>query len=234
MFKTIGIQFAFLTIAISILFSQASAVTPGQDAADPGSFPERAIEMNRAGIQLAELAMQRAQDGLVKDFARTIVSHHMHVLQTLEGPQTTSSTNDPSATSSGLETNDQISDDNADGAPAQSADQTAGREKPDLITTTTITRSVLTLEHQQDLDRLSLLSDSQFDRRFIDLMVNEYRLTVRMFEQEAGILGTRQTELRHKAPPSPGDRAEMARNLLPALKQQLSRAEETRIHFKYR
>ena len=86
-------------------------------------------------------------------------------------------------------------------------------------------RNVLTPEHHQALNKLSSLSGSQFDRNFIDTIVYEYRRTIRLFEQEAGISTTHQNKLRRTAPPASGETADLARDLLPGLRQQLSEAE---------
>jgi len=85
-------------------------------------------------------------------------------------------------------------------------------------------RNVLTPEHHQTLNKLSLLSGSEFDREFMDTIVYEYRRTIRLFEQEGGISTVHQIKLRRTAPPA-GEMADIARELLPVLRQQLSEAE---------
>ncbi len=84
---------------------------------------------------------------------------------------------------------------------------------------------LLTSEHQETLQRLSLLSAKEFDREFVDVMTSEHRRGVRMIEQEAGITTAHQQKIGHTAPSRPGQMAYVARDLLPALKQQLAQSE---------
>jgi predicted outer membrane protein len=88
-----------------------------------------------------------------------------------------------------------------------------------------VDRNVVTPEHQRALERLSLLAGSEFDREFIDEILYEYRRIIRLFEQEAGIPTVHQTKLRRTIPPAPGEMADLARDLLPSLRQQLSDTE---------
>jgi predicted outer membrane protein len=86
--------------------------------------------------------------------------------------------------------------------------------------------TLLTSEHQETLEHLSLLSATEFDREFMDVMTSEHRRGVRMFEQEAGIRTEHQTKLRNIGPLRPGPTADVARDLLPASRQQLAQSEE--------
>src|SRR5215813_10203402 len=86
-------------------------------------------------------------------------------------------------------------------------------------------QSLVTPEHQEALEKLSLVSSSEFDREFIDAIVYESHRTIRLLEQESGISTVHQNKLRRTAPPAPGEMADIARNLLPFLRVQLSEAE---------
>jgi predicted outer membrane protein len=86
--------------------------------------------------------------------------------------------------------------------------------------------TLLASEHQQTLEHLSLLSAMEFDREFVDVMTSEHRRGVRLMEQEAGIRTEHQTKLRNTAPLRPGPTADVARDLLPASRQQLAQSEE--------
>ncbi len=101
------------------------------------------------------------------------------------------------------------------------------------IAYTGVDRNVLTAEHREALERLSLLSGLDFDRNFIDTIVYEFRRAIRLFEQEAGISTMHQNKLRRTAPPAPGEIADLARDLLPFLRQQLSEAESIQREFRY-
>jgi putative membrane protein len=77
MFKRMGVSFAVVSAAFLILSSQGAAVASPQQqaAADPGTFLERAAEMKHAEIQFAHLAMDKAEDERVRNFAATLVQH---------------------------------------------------------------------------------------------------------------------------------------------------------------
>jgi len=185
MFKAAGTRLVFLAAGI-LTGTEISSASLRQDR-DPGTFLERGIEMAHAGIQLAEVATNKAEDARVKHFAKIMAGRQKQVLQTLQGPG---------------------QNDQARGVAYDSAD-----------------RNVITIEHHQTLERLSLLSGSEFDREFIDAIVYEYRRAIRLFEQECGISTMHQKKLRRTAPPSSGEMADVARDLLPSLREQLSDAE---------
>jgi predicted outer membrane protein len=86
--------------------------------------------------------------------------------------------------------------------------------------------NILTSEHQETLNHLSLLLAMDFDREFVDVITSEHRRGVRLVEQEAGLATAHQKKLRNTVPPRPGDMADVARDLLPAFKQQLAQSEE--------
>jgi len=169
-------------LAASILLCSFQTWAAAQDrkATDPRSFLERAVEMNRFQIQLAEFARSKSQDDRVAQIADNTVRNATQALERL---------------------------DNA--APATASDA-----------------NLLTSEHQETLQYLSMLSAMEFDPKFVDVMTSEHRRGVRMIEQEAGIRTAHQSKLRNTAPPRPGQMADVARDLLPASRQQLAESEE--------
>ncbi len=191
MFQRSGIQFVFIAMTIVGLSNQAWPQSRRTEAANPGSFLERAIEMNRAVVRLADLATTRAESPRVSEFAEGTLHRHMHAVLTLEGSVASASTANASAAS------------------------------------TEINRFVLTTEHQDELNRLSGFSGSDFDREFIDALMTEYQRAIKLCQQEAGIAGPRQ-KLRHAPPPIAGDQAAFALDLLPTLQQGLLQLEEIR------
>ena len=166
----------------SILLCSFQTLAAGQtrNARDPRSFLERAVEMNRFQIQLAELARTKSQDNRVTQIADNTVRNATQALERL---------------------------DTAVLATARDA-------------------TLLTSEHQETLQQLSLLSTTEFDRGFVDLMTSEHRRGLRMIEQEAGIRTAHQTKMRNIAPLRPGPMADVARDLLAPSRQQLARSEE--------
>ena len=185
MFKVAGTQLVFLAIAILTFSSEISSAPLRQDG-DPSIFLERSIEMTHASIQLAEVAIDKAEDDRVKHFAENMAVRQKQALQTLDS----------------LSQNRLVREIAYNGGD----------------------RHVLTPEHHQTLNKLSLLSSSEFDREFIDTIVSEYRRSIRLLQQEAGISTMHQNKLRRTAPPA-GEMADLARELLPGLRQQLSEAE---------
>src|SRR5262245_22912245 len=130
---------------------QSGTYQTGTSQANPTTFKDKLIEMNYAEIQLGHLALMKAQNSSVRDFAEMVVSDQTKVLSRLQGMQTSS-------------TSSSTTDSQADPTQSDTTDQTqiAGREKPDMPDT--VDGSKLTRQHQETVDRLKQLSESQFDR----------------------------------------------------------------------
>jgi len=84
MFKATGTRLVFLPTVILTGFTEISSASLRQDR-DPGTFLERGIEMAHAGIQLAEVATNKAEDASLKHFAKIMAGRQKQVLQTLQG-----------------------------------------------------------------------------------------------------------------------------------------------------
>jgi len=82
MFKAAGTRLVFLAAGI-LTGTEISSASLRQDR-DPGTFLERGIEMAHAGIQLAEVATNKAEDARVKHFAKIMAGRQKQVLQTLQ------------------------------------------------------------------------------------------------------------------------------------------------------
>src|SRR5215467_5082215 len=89
MAKKIRVRLVLLGIGIFVLSARLSSVAAGQQAADPSTFTERLIEMNRAEIQFSGIAMSKARDKSVADFAETVVRAHGVSLHKLKGNEAT-------------------------------------------------------------------------------------------------------------------------------------------------
>ncbi len=84
MFKATGTRLVFLPTVILTGFTEISSASLRQDR-DPGTFLERGIEMAHTGIQLAEVATNKAEDASLKYFAKIMAGRQKQVLQTLQG-----------------------------------------------------------------------------------------------------------------------------------------------------
>ena len=257
MFRKIGLQFAALAMIAMIFTAQGSAqyqkTKPDQTqdqkqdrnqadrdtrtgAKHPTTFHERAVEMNHAEIQLGHLAMEKTQDSRVKDYADMMARDHTQMLNRLQGTRETTSalgrtrdmgTDSRQKPADSIDPSD-VQTDRTDG------DQATKREKPGGMKADTFDRSMLTREHQRDLDRLENLSGAEFDREYISLMVREHRNAIQMFERETGMSATRSDRMPSTRPDDtanvPGDDVvdtkEIAREHLPTWRQHLSQAEQ--------
>lgn len=190
------------------VFAEAQTATRDQ-AKQPATFMDRAIEMNHAEIQLAHLAMTKGQAPQVREFAETIVRDHMQELNRLQGAAN-QAYRQPGQTDQDL-TDRREQHGVLPGQDGIEADS-AAREKPSAPTTTN--RSMLTREHQQMIDRLSKLSGRQFDKEFIDVMVREHRNALQVFEREANNRNASSQD------------STVARELLPQLRQHLTETEQ--------
>jgi predicted outer membrane protein len=179
MYKRARLRLVLFGIGSFIFSGEVLSVLAGQQGADPGSFTERVIEMNRAAIQFGRIAMTRARGQRVVDFADVLIRTHELSLHRLKGIESTEADN-------------------------------------------------LTPEHQKVKDAFSSSADSKFDAEFVAVMVHEEQRVIRLLEQEAGITREGQTGVRHRTPAIPGSMAEVARELLPAQEQLLSKAEDIR------
>ena len=247
MFRKIGVQFATLAI-VAMIFSvqglaqypktrpeQTQDQTQERTQADretrsqtkqPTTFYERAVELNQAEIQFGNLAMNKAEDMRVRDYAEMTVRDHTQMLNRLQGTTETTSTIG--------RTEDMRTESRQ--KPEDSTDQSAlqvEREKPSAMTADRMDRGMLTRDHQQALDRLENLSGEQFDREYINLMVREHRSAIQMYEREARMSGTRQEKAPSTRPesststmPAGIDTKKIAREDLPILRRHLSEAQQ--------
>jgi putative membrane protein len=132
------------------------------------------IEMNVAEVEAGKLAIGKAENAKVKDFAQMMVDDHTQALTKLRGLQ-------------GGQTSD---------------------VKPNA-------------KHQQTADRLAKLSGAQFDRQYMQTMVNDHQQAVRFLEQQAGgraadgSTGAGHTDL-----------SAVARELLPTVRKHLQEAQQ--------
>src|SRR5262252_7821650 len=119
-------------------------------------FLTRAMEMNIADIRMAELAVDRAQNPNVKDFAQMVIRDHNLSLARLRNLR-----------------------DN------RLASSVAGKTDIDQKTAKSIADVSLTPQDQQTLDRLSKLSGADFDRDFMNTMIQDHREAIRVLEAQS-------------------------------------------------
>lgn len=82
----------------------------------------------------------------------------------------------------------------------------------------------LTRQHQQVSDKLSGLTDAEFDKMYMDTMVRDHQQAVQAFQREAGSGSA--TNTRQKPGTKDTTDAEIARELLPTLQKHLSEAQQ--------
>ena len=196
-------------------------------------FLSKAMEINKAEMQLAEMAMNKSQNARVKDFADMIVRDHKEAMDKLKdlheariaGRSKTGSTT--GSTTSGA-TNQ---------TTRNSIDQQSGTDAP------------LTPEHKRVADRLASLSGANFDREFINEMVRGHREAIQLFEAQTHVHNTGGATTRNqpdttsgqqtaRQKPTSGDQkysrsdldkdmdtADFARDMLPTLRHHLEEAE---------
>ena len=119
-------------------------------------FLSRTMEMNIAEIRMAELAADKAQNPKVKDFAQMVIRDHNLVLARVRNLR--------------------------DNRLALSV---AGKTDIDQKTTKSIADVSITPQDQQTLDRLSKLSGADFDREFMNTMIQDHREAIRVLEAQS-------------------------------------------------
>jgi predicted outer membrane protein len=119
-------------------------------------FLSRAMEMNIAEIRMAELAVDRAQNPNVKNFAQMVIRDHNQSLARVRNLR--------------------------DNRLALSV---AGKTDIDQKTTKSIADVSITPQDQQTLDRLSKLSGADFDREFMNTMIQDHREAIRVLEAQS-------------------------------------------------
>ena len=195
-------------------------------------FLSKAMEINKAEVQLGETAMNKSQNTRVKDFADMIVRDHKEAMDKLKdlheariaGRSKTGSTT--GSTTSGA-TNQ---------TTRNSIDQQSGTDVP------------LTPEHKRVADRLASLSGANFDREFINEMVRGHREAIQLFEAQTHVhntggatrnqTGTTTGQQTARRKPTSGDQeysrsdlnkdmdtVDFARDMLPTLRHHLEEAE---------
>jgi putative membrane protein len=202
-------------------------------------FLPKAIEMNYAEVQLGRMATEKASDPQVKNYAQMLVQQHSQALQRLQtggvGSGATSNLNSTTASPATANTS----------TPAGTREgNSASNTSP--AGTTDASGIQLSTEHQQTATRLGSLSGAEFDREFINTMVQEHERAIQFMEsqtqgtgagettdaanQKAGEGGTQPGSDPHAAQPHAGstgssDPAVMAREMLPTLQQHLQQAQ---------
>ena len=119
-------------------------------------FLSRAMEMNIAEIRMAELAADKAQNPHVKDFALMVIRDHNQALARVRNLR--------------------------DNRLALSV---AGKTDIDQKTTKSIADVSITPHDQPTLDRLSKLSGADFDREFMNTMIQDHREAIRVLEAQS-------------------------------------------------
>ena len=147
-----------------------------------------------AEIQLGQLASRKAQNDRVKSFGQMMVKDHTDGLSKLQRLQdsartiTSTPSNQPPNTS-----NQPPNTQNRDTNPT-----TGNKSTGDTASPSTSSSSIppLSAEHRQLMTRLEGMSGAQFDREYINAMVNGHREAVKFFEQEAGSTSNTSTTAR--------------------------------------
>src|SRR5215471_7490278 len=119
-------------------------------------FLSRAMEMNTAEIRMAELAVDKTQNPNLKDFAQMVIRDHNQALARLRNLR-----------------------DN------RLASSVAGKTEIDQKTTKSIADVSLTPQDQLTLDRLSKLLGADFDREFMNAMIQDHREAIRVLEAQS-------------------------------------------------
>jgi predicted outer membrane protein len=119
-------------------------------------FLSRAMEMNTAEIRMAELAVDKTTNPNIKDFAQMVIRDHNQALARLRNLR-----------------------DN------RLASSVAGKTDIDQKTTKSIADVSLTPQDQQTLDKLSKLSGADFDREFMNTMIQDHREAIRVLEAQS-------------------------------------------------
>jgi predicted outer membrane protein len=125
-------------------------------------FLSKATEMNAAEVKLGELAMNKAQNAQVKDYAQMLVNDHNQALDKIMELRSERTITSVSATTD----------------TRNSAD--IHRNAADVP---------LMAEHQRTYQRLSALSGADFDREFINEMIRGHREAISMFEAQTNVHG---------------------------------------------
>jgi len=192
-------------------------------------FLSKAMEMNKAEIQLGEMAMNKSQNPRVKDFADMIVrddKEEMDKLRALHEARMAGRSGSTTGSS-----------------PSGATNQTTKNA------TRGATDVPLTPEHKRVADRLASLSGANFDREFINEMVRGQREAIQFFEAQTHVHNTGGATTRNqpdtttgqqtaRQKPTSGDQkysrsdlnkdmdtADFARDMLPTLRHHLEEAE---------
>jgi predicted outer membrane protein len=140
--------------AIAVAVVVAFSLVPGY-AHHGMQFLSKALEMNTAEIQLAEMASSKSQSPHVKDFAQVLIRDHNQALDEIKELR-----------------DDRLADSFSAGGQVDRTIKGAAEVQ-------------LSPEHQRILERLMALSDADFDREFIIVMIREHRAAIRDFEAQS-------------------------------------------------
>ena len=148
----------FASRAMFVSLTVAALIVPLY-AHHGNQFLSKAMEMNQAEVKIGDLAVKKAQNPRVKDYAQMLVKDHNEALDKIR----------------------QLRDARlADTTSAKTTGNTNIKNAAD---------AQLNAQHQRALDRLSGLSGADFDREFINMMVNDHREAIRVFEAQTRVHG---------------------------------------------
>jgi putative membrane protein len=193
----IAVAAAYCAFQVLALAQQTQNSTNSSTASSASGhdFLTKAIESNVAEIELAKLAQSKSENSRVKEFAAMMVKDHSGALNRLR---------------------------QAEGAVGPSNDKSRESAPGSAPTAGLVNPSK---EHEQLKTRLAKLSGDEFDREYINAMVQEHQKDIQEFQSEAN---SRANETGTREKPAPGTEAQpqtVARELLPTLRMHLQQAQ---------
>jgi len=190
---------------LSLPVSAPAQSMTGQDGSASGGklkhsdrrFLEKVADSNRAEIALANLAATQASNQRVKDFAQKLVTDHQQVTQELQQlaqqkgidlpehgsrASAAASYNNTGDNRSGL--NDQP-DANGSRANTNATNPGAATGRDHDMSTASTASDDLSWGAKHDYNKLSKESGADFDKKFINDMVDDHQEDIKMFEKKA-------------------------------------------------
>jgi predicted outer membrane protein len=157
-------------------------------------FLQQAIEMNSAEVQLSRLAQMKSQNQRVRSYADMMVGDHSQALDRLQaasggaGRSTQNrNTQDTNRAATGTAGNSTATD-NSRNQNAQSNQSNQGSQgsQNNQSGQGNQNQAQLSKQHEELAARLGRLSGADFDREYMQAMVNDHRQAITQFERQVG------------------------------------------------
>ena len=214
--KSLVFRFASIVLTAGVMTLPTMAQSQVDNPRSGDTFINKAMESNYAEIRLGCLAESKAENPQVRDFARMMVEDHAQAAERIHQEIGIS------AAAGSPDVNDSTT-----AASGSDRCQSMVSQESNNHTGEIAGEKQMSAQDQNLYEKLSRLSGREFDREYVNAMVDDHKKDVREFEREGGMAANESgaSEINRDKPEPGVDSRALARELLPMLHKHLQAAE---------